>query len=100
MDELVKHREELKLRKKKKKHLTDSWRPGTDPRSTRGVSSSEHKLFPSGLGERADGLLCQAASSQRADGKLPLRRAGGETARLDVQEAAVKDLSTMMHKVR
>lgn len=33
MDELVKHWEELKLRRK---HLTDSWRPGMDdPRSTR-----------------------------------------------------------------
>lgn len=41
------------------------------PRSTREVSSSEHKLFPSRLGERDDGLLCQAAS-QRADGNLPL----------------------------
>lgn len=97
MDELIKHWEELKLRRK---HLTDSWRPGMDdPRSTREVSSSEHKLFPSGLGEHVDGLLCQAAS-QHADGNHPLRWAGGEKTHLDFQEAAVKDLSKIRHDAR
>lgn len=67
-----------------------------DPRSTREASS---KLFPSGLGELVDGFLCQVAS-HRADGNLPLLRAGGEKTHLDFQEAAVKDLPKMRHDVR
>lgn len=68
-----------------------------DPRSTREVSSSQYKLFPSGLGEHGDGLLCLATS---ADGNFPLQHVGGDKTHLDFKEAAAKDLLKMRHNAR